>query len=418
MKDLLPRGIDAVLADRLATRRVVVIGGPRQAGKTTLARQLLDRLGHGTLQRLDDEPTLSFAREDPRAFVATGERPVVIDEVQRGGDTLVRAIKAMVDGDDSPGQFVLTGSSNFLTVPTLSESLAGRATLIELGPFTQGELAARPERFVEAVFDDPGSLRTLRPSELSAVDYFVRACAGGFPEAQRLSATDRSAWFHDYVATILRRDIVEMSGIRKVRETEELLRLFAARTGGELVMQSVITAAPLERAAVYDRLAWLETTYLIRRVPAWSRSPARRVKRHPKLYVTDSGLAAWLVRREPEALIKYDEPMAGPLLETFVVDEILRQATWARGVAPELSHYRDRSGREVDLILERPDGAVVAIEVKKTSSPTRRAARWLDFLAERLGDRFSHGVLLHTGPDVIPFGERLTALPIDALWRA
>lgn len=393
----------------------MVLNGPRQAGKTTLAVRLVEDLGRGTVRRLDDPGVLDAAIADPRRFLEAGERPVVLDEIQLAGDRLVRAVKLAVDRDPSPGQFVLTGSANFLTVPTISESLAGRAALLELWPLTQGEIEGHPERFVDVVFAHPDTLGDAPPSAVTTAHYYEHACRGGYPEALNLSARQRQSWFADYVATTIRRDVVELAGLRKVVETEQLLRIFAARTAGELVMQHVIEAAPLDRNAVYERLAWLETVHLIRRVPTFSRSPSTKVKRHPKLYVTDPGLAAWLLGRRPEGLLEGDGPGAGPLLETFVATELIRQAAWS-DTEVAVSHWRDRTGREVDLILERPDGAVVAIEVKRTATPTRAAFRWLTYLRDRLGDRFLHGLVLHTGPDALPFGERLSAVPISSLW--
>jgi hypothetical protein len=283
------RAIEDTYREAVAARRVAVVTGPRQSGKTTL---VTSSLGGGTLRNLDDPGVLAAARSDPTGFVAAGQRPVVIDEIQRGGEPLVRAIKAVVDGDPAPGQFVLTGSSNFLTVPTISESLAGRAGFLDVWPFTQGELTGRADAFIDTVLGDPDAIARYRPSAIDRRELLQRLCVGGYPEVQRLPDRQRPGWFRDYVRTTIERDVVELSGIRKVAEMGQLLRLFAARTGCELVMQNVIDDAPLERQAVYDHRAWLETIHLITTVPAWSRNLTRRVKRRPKLFLTDPGLAA------------------------------------------------------------------------------------------------------------------------------
>jgi uncharacterized protein len=398
----------------VAARRVTVVTGPRQAGKTTLVGGQLSRTG-GAMRSLDDHGMLTAALEDPVGFVAMGERPLVIDEVQRGGEPLVRAIKAHVDRDPRPGQFVLTGSSNFLTVPTISESLAGRAGFVEVWPFTQGELADVADRFVDAIFEGTAALARMRLGAPTRGELLERVCAGGYPEIHTLPAAQRPGWFRDYVRTTIERDVVEMSGIRKVAEMGQLLRLLAARSGCELVMQNVIEDSALERQAVYDHRAWLQTIHLVAILPAWSRNLTARAKRRPKVFVTDPGLAAWLVGKTPAALEDPTDPVTGRLIETFVFAELRRQLTWA-GTEISLFHWRDRAGAEIDFVLEAADGRVAAIEVKAGQTPKREWFRWLARMRDVLGDRFVAGVVLHGGQHVLPFGERLMAAPIAALW--
>ena len=349
-------------------------------------------------------------------FIALGGRPLVIDEVQRGGEPLVRAIKQAVDRDPRAGQFVLTGSSNFLTIPTISESLAGRAGFVEVLPFTQGEIGGTVDHFIDRVLAAPGALGAYRPSGLDRRGLLARVCVGGYPEVHRLPASQRGGWFRDYVRTTIERDVVELSGIRKVPEMGQLLRLFAARTGCELVMQGLIDDAPLERQAVYDHRAWLETIHLVTTVPAWSRSLTRRVKRRPKVFLTDSGLAAWLLGKEPAALEDPADPATGQLVETFVFAELRRQLTWA-ATEVTMFHWQDRAGAEVDLVLEAADGRVVGLEVKSGHTPRPEWFRWLGQMRNALGDKFMAGVALYAGEQVLPFGDRLLAAPISALWE-
>jgi predicted AAA+ superfamily ATPase len=409
------RGIEGLYRETVAARRVTVVTGPRQAGKTTLVRGQLPATG-GAIRSLDEQGVLAAALEDPVGFIGVGSRPLVIDEVQRGGEPLVRAIKAQVDRDSSPGQFVLTGSSNFLTVPTISESLAGRAGFVEVWPFTQGELAGVADRFVDVIFTGVAGLAEYQPSGIDRNELLQRVCAGGYPEVHELSDRQRPGWFRDYVRTTIERDVVEMSGIRKVAEMGQLLRLLAARSGCELVMQSLIADSALERQAVYDHRAWLETIHLVATLPAWSRNLTRRVKRRPKVFLTDSGLAAWLVGKTPAALEDAADPATGRLIETFVFAELRRQLTWAATEAA-LFHWQDRAGAEVDFVLESPDGHVVALEVKAGQTPKREWFRWLGHMRDVLGDRFRAGVVLYGGQHVLPFGDRLIAIPISALWE-
>jgi predicted AAA+ superfamily ATPase len=414
-RKVLRRAIEARYRETFAARRVTVVTGPRQSGKTTLVRNSLAD-ADGAIRSLDDEGVLTAALEDPIGFVAVGARPLVIDEVQRGGEPLVRAIKAQVDRDSSPEQFVLTGSSNFLTVPTVSESLAGRAGFVEVWPFTQGELADRADRFVDSIFAGASSLAAYRPSDITRRMLLERVCAGGYPEVNALPASQRAGWFRDYVRTTIERDIVEMSGIRKVAETGQLLRLLAARSGCELVMQNLIADSVLERQAVYNHTAWLQTIHLIATLPAWSRNLTGRVKKRPKVFVCDPGLAAWLVGKTPSALEDPTDPATGALVETFVFAELRRQLTWS-ATETTMFHWRDRNGAEVDFVLESADGRVVAIEVKAGQTPKRDWFRWLERMRDALGEKFLAGVVLYSGPHVLLFGDRLFAAPISALWE-
>jgi uncharacterized protein len=411
---LLQRAVENRYRDTAGARRVTVVTGPRQSGKTTLVRTQLS--GAGTLRSLDDQGALDAALADPVGFAALGGRPLVIDEVQRGGEPLVRAIKQAADLDPSPGQFVLTGSSNFLTVPTISESLAGRAGFVEVWPFTQGEVAGAADRFIDGLFAGTGELGAHRPSGLDRRGLLERVCTGGYPEVHRLPARQRPGWFRDYVRTTIERDVVELSGIRKVAEMGQLLRLLAARTACELVMQSVIDDSPLERQAVYDHRAWLETIHLVTTLPAWSRNLTRRVKRRPKVFLTDPGLAAWLLGKTPAALQDPADPATGQLVETFVFAELRRQLTWA-ATDVTMYHWQDRAGAEVDVILEAADGRVAGLEVKSGHTPRPEWFRWLTQMRDTLGDKFVAGVALYAGQQILPFGDRLLAAPISTLWE-
>ena len=410
---LVERAVAGRYQDTVAARRVTVVTGPRQAGKTTLVQS---QLGSGTLRSLDDQGTVNAAVADPAGFLALGTRPLVIDEVQRAGEPLVRAIKLAVDRDPGPGQFVLTGSSNFLTVPTISESLAGRAGFVEVWPFTQGEISGQPDRFIDRALTGPAAFGAYQPGRFSRRDLLERACTGGYPEVHRLAARQRPGWFRDYVLTTIERDAVQLSGIRKVAEMGQLLRLFAARTGCELVMQGIIDDAPLERQAVYDHRAWLEIIHLITTLPAWSRNLTRRVKRHPKIFLTDPGLAAWLLGKTPDALDDPSDPATGQLVETFVFDELRRQLTWA-ATDVTLYHWQDRSGAEVDIVLEAADGRVAAIEIKTGQTAKPEWFRWLGQMRDTIADKFMTGIALYAGNDVLPFGDRLIAAPISSLWE-
>ena len=418
------RRVEPVLRRALDTFRIVVLQGPRQSGKTTLARHIT---GGGTFLSLDDPAELSLAVDDPVGFIADRRRPVVIDEIQRGGDDLVRAIKLAVDADPAPGSFLLTGSADFLTVPVLSESLAGRAVFFSLTPFSAVELHAGADGLLARLCTSAGAgagmsatvadLLHAPPSELARSDYAERICRGGYPEALGLSCADRVRWFESYVLTSVTRDIVEATGARRSAELPRLLSAVAARTAGELVLADLHRDLGFGRVeTTADYLAHLEMTHLVARLGGWASSAVTRTKRRPKVLVTDSGLAAAALGVDAGRLGDAGESSRGPLHETYAVNELRRQAT-ALDEPLRFHHLRDGRGREIDLLIERPDGRLIAMEVKAGATVRSLDAKWLAWLADLLGDRFEVGIVLYTGQRPLRISDRIVALPMSYLWE-
>jgi uncharacterized protein len=393
--------------------RVTVINGPRQSGKTTLARTLVS--GAGSYWSLDDETVRAAVSADPAGFIDHGARPMVIDEVQRGGDALVLAVKSAVDRQSDRGQFVLAGSTRFLSVPQLSESLAGRAEFLDLWPLSQGELVGVRESFVDALFHDLDRLIGRRWERIGRAALFSRIVAGGFPEVVGADADLARRWYRNYVRTVIERDVVEASAISQAAELPVLLRLIAANTSGELVAARLAGDARLTPDSTARYVGLLELVGLIVRIPAWTPSLTSREKRHSKAVVTDSGLACSLLGRNALGLESATNPLSGPILESFVTMEVIKQLGWAQ-VPATVRHWRDRNGAEVDLVLEEPGGDVAAIEVKASSSVVAGDARHLASLRDRLGVRFASGCVLYLGDRVVPLGDRLWALPVPMLW--
>lgn len=410
----LPRRLEPILRAMLEDFRAVVVTGPRQAGKTTLVRRTLG--GSGTFARLDRAATLRAALDDPEGFANFGAVPRAFDEVQRAGEPLVRAIKTVVDDDSRRGQFLLNGSADFLTVPTISESLAGRAAFLELWPFTQGELHGAPDGFLEAAFAGPEALLDGGVSGPDLPNYLHRICAGGFPEAATMAPRARRTWFGDYIRTVTQRDIRDLSGARRVRDLPRLLGLLAARTSGELVVANLHQAAGLgSRNTTEAYLGYLEMTYLVLLLPAWSRNLSSKIVHRPKVHITDSGLAAHLLGKNPDSLARPTDPARGQLLESFVANELHRQASWMDEDV-RLHHLRHRGGAEVDIVAEAADGRFIAVEVKAASLVDRRDARHLEWLRDRAPGDFVCGAVLHTGDRSWRLGDRLLALPVSRLW--
>jgi hypothetical protein len=412
MTPLVPRWAEAGLRAAIADTPVVAVNGARQVGKSTLV-STTRYPGSVEVVTLDDEPARQAAREDPRAFVRRPVDTLVIDEVQLE-PSLFRAVKAEVDRDRQPGRFVLTGSSRLLSAPDMADSLVGRVEVIDLWPLSQGELAGVAPSVLDVLFDDPRSL--VRGSDLDRADVVRRICVGGFPEVQDRAAARRSTWFESYVRTTVDRVVRRVSDIDRAAEMPRLLRLCAARTANELNVADVADAMSLPSRTVNGYLAHLATAFLVHLVQPWSTNVTARVVKRPKLVLVDAGLAAHLLGTTEAALVVPGAPHLGRLVETFAVGEILRIAS-ATDSRVDVRHFRDRDGSEVDLVLEHPDGRVVGLEIKGTSTPRSSDFRGLRLIADRLGDRFVFGAVLSLAPEATPFGDRLAALPLDVLWR-
>ncbi len=409
-RHLLPRALDDATGFR-----VVVINGPRQAGKSTLL-QFLHSQVRGDLVTLDDRDVLRAARTDPTGFVTERNHPLLIDEIQRGGNALVVAVKADVDRHPrEPGRFFLTGSSRFLTVPSISESLAGRVRILDLWPLSQGELEGKRERFVDRLFSPASELRSVEAARLSRPELFERVVLGGFPAAHSLqSARLRAAWFGDYVRTLLQRDLAELRRPGRFVDLPSLVQLVLARTGQELVMSAMASDLRLTVDTVKEYLGLLETLYLFQTIPGWSGSSGRRAIKRPKIHAVDTGLAAAALNTSVDDLRRPESALAGPLLETFVTGELVRQLSW-NDTPVRLFHWRDRDGREIDLIAESSDGRVAAVEVKAARDVDEHDLRHLMTLRDRMGDRFVNGVIVHLGERPLSFGDRLTSIPVSTL---
>lgn len=393
--------------------RAIVINGPRQAGKSTLVQQV--QRGRGPVVTLDEPGALEAALTDPVGFLAGQPEHVAIDEFQRGGNELLLALKAELDRSDRRGQYLLAGSTRFLSTRTLSETLTGRIGLTELLPVSMGERLGVHETFLDGLFT--GDLPTLVPTPLGRSDYAELIAQGGFPEMVLGPTTNRfrAAWCDSYLRTVTALANVEQAAeIRRPELVGPLLDQVAVRSAGEIVVSDLSRELQASAGLVEAYLDVLETLYLIRMLPGWTTSRTNRAKRRRVAHLVDTGLAAHVVDQNANDLAQTDSRWLGPLLESFVVSELAKQATWIdRRVA--IAHYRDRDQREVDVVIER-GRQVAGIEVKATATPRPRDARHLAYLRDRLADRFTLGVVLHTGHQRVVLGDRLVATPISSLW--
>ncbi|WP_239103573.1 ATP-binding protein [Microbispora corallina] len=408
---MVPRHALKPAADALSDTRVVLVNGARQSGKSTLVRLLA---GERTAEwrTLDAPAVRQAALEDPAGFVAFPDL-MVIDEIQRVPE-LMLAIKEQVDTDPRPGRYLLTGSARVLGLRALPDALPGRMETIELWPFAQGEIDGSPDRFVDAIFAEGAELR--HTSALSRADYAERVVRGGFPEAvARTTPRRRERFLDSYVSDLVARDVSRLSEIERTAEMRALVRSVAARSGQLLVGSSLGAAIGLSAATVNRYLGLLEEVFLIKRVPAYSRNLGNRAVGTSKVAFVDSGVAANLLGTDARSLVRPESPF-GPLLEGFVLMELARQLTWSDERA-ELFHYRTKDKVEVDAVLENRRGQVVGLEVKASSTVRPDDFRGLRHLAARLGDDFLAGVVLYTGAQTLPFGPRMRAVPVSALWQ-
>ena len=408
---LIDRRARQAAEEALEDTRVVLVNGARQCGKSTLVR-LIGNSRKAQWHTLDNEATRQAAQEDPVGFVGQ-PGPLVIDEIQRV-PALLLAIKERVDLDPRPGQFLLTGSARVLGLHSVADALPGRMETIELYPFSQGEISDGPDGFVDAAFRHGAALS--HESTLSRPDYAEIVARGGFPEAvARLSARRRSRFLDSYVGDLIARDVAQLAEIERLTQLRTLIRLIAARSGQLLRPTTVGNEIALPHSTVGRYLELLELVFLVKRIPAWSRNLNRRATSTAKVALVDSGVAANLLDLDAGSLARVGSPL-GPLLEGFVLMELSRQLTWSQERV-ELFHYRTRDQIEVDAVLENRRGQVVAIEVKASSTVRSEDFRGLRHLKDLLGADFLAGFILYTGQQTLPFGDRLRALPVSALWR-
>jgi predicted AAA+ superfamily ATPase len=409
---LYPRLAEPRLVEALADTPVVLIHGPRQCGKTTLARIVGDARGY-EYRTFDDDATLAGAREDPAGFVGDLPDRVILDEVQHAPE-MFSALKLAVDRDRRPGRFILTGSANVLLIPRLADSLAGRIEIVRLHPLAQCELAGNRPSFLKSLIN--GEFASASCDRLGA-DLAKKIVAGGYPAALvRDSKRRRTTWYRNYVDTIMQRDVRDYSRIQSFDALPRLLGVASANTSGLLNVSDLAAPFEMSRPTVRDYLALLERVFLIDRLSPWHDNRVSRLVKSPKLHIGDTGVGCTLLAVDEVALAA-DRPLLGRLLETFVFQELRRQSA-GHEADLRFSHFRTRSGAEVDIVIEHGSREIAGVEVKAAASVTRNDFRGLRMLREASGSRFRAGVVLYDGEHSVGFGDRMHAVPIRSLWEA
>ncbi len=402
------RWVEGPLVEAMADTPVVLLVGPRQAGKTTLVRQMAE--GGARYLTLDDELTRLSAREDPVGFIRSLDR-AVIDEVQRAPELLL-AIKKVVDEDRRPGRFLLTGSANVMLLPTVADSLAGRMETLTLLPLAQGEIEGHSTNWLDCVFEG----RIPLPRVAVHGDVLVeRVLRGGYPEAcARNSVKRRNIWARQYLDAIIQRDVRDIASIEKLDHLPRFLRALAQGAGQLCRFTELGGQVGLDGKTVARYIGILEQMYLLRRVEVWARNRLKRLVKTPTLQFIDSGLLAVLLGMSAEG-VQSDRTRFGNVLETFVYGELLKHATVALGDY-QVMGYRDTEQFEVDLVIENLRSEIVGVEVKASATVRANDLRGLKKLAHLAGEQFKMGILLYDGDALLPLGDRLWAAPIASLW--
>ncbi len=408
---LYPRLIEPHIAEALLDTPVVLLAGPRQAGKTTLVRQIAQQQGLRYLT-MDDELALLSAREDPVGMIRSLDR-VVIDEVQRAPQLLL-AIKKSVDVDRRPGRFLLTGSANLMALPTVSDSLAGRMETLSLLPLSQSEIGSHSANWIDSVFAG----RILKADQPAiGSDLVDRVLRGGYPEAiSRPTAKRRVAWARQYIDALIQRDVRDVAGIEKLDQLPRFLRALA-QTAGQMCNSTQLGGqVGLDGKTVSRYVGVFEQMYLLRRIDVWARNRLNRVIKTPKLQFVDSGLLATLLDLTA-GKTQQDRTRFGSVLETFVFGELLKHTTTAEGDY-RLMYYRDADKFEVDVVIENAAEQLVGVEVKAAATVKERDLRGLKKLAGLAARQFKMGVLLYDGTETMPLADEIWAAPLSTLWGA
>lgn len=398
------------IKEALADTRVVLISGPRQSGKTTLAIDIAaDEI---PLFTLDDATVLAAANNDPVGFLRGLDR-AVIDEIQRAPDLLL-AIKTEVDRDKTAGRFLLTGSANLMTVPKVADSLAGRMEVVKLLPLSQAEIMGAKSTAIDNAF------KGLQPTVEKVVlgdDMIEMVLAGGYPEAiTRKKWGRKQDWYQAYVDAIVQRDVRDVAQIEQLAIMPKLLNILAEHSGQLVNYSGMGGAVGLNHVTTQKYVGVFESLLIVHTLQPWFTNKLKRLTKSPKLHFLDSGLLAALRDISPD-VVRKDKTSFGAVLETFVFSELQKIATWSKQRC-SFSHYRDKDKNEVDIVLENRRGEVVGIEVKSSATVSSSDFSGMHKLAEACGDKFIQGLVLYDHDQVVPFAKNMFAAPLSSLWSS
>ena len=410
MNEKYSRRLAKNLENALDNRRVVILSGARQTGKTTLTEQI--KAPGFDFRTLDDTDLLDLALTDPKGFVKTSAKTLVIDEIQKA-PKLIPEIKMIVDKDNRNGQFLLTGSVNLQTIPSVTESLAGRVKNIRLRPLAVGEILKTKPTFLERAFNADFPAFVHGYDKQAIFDFAFR---GGYPEAVRIKdINERREWCKDYLKTLIDYDLADIANIRRKDALEELLPILTGWSAKFIDMNAVSASLSLTKATLDSYVNWLFSLYIFEKVSPWLKTDYERVGKKSKLYAADTGLMTSLLNWRTDSVM-LDVDRSGKLMETFVFQELAAQVDLESRYS--LYQYRDREKREIDFIVERDDGAILGIEVKAGHNVSRKDFAPQEWFRDNIIKNKNPyiGIVLYSGDRTIKYSEDLLAAPIASLW--
>jgi predicted AAA+ superfamily ATPase len=405
------------LKEALLTRRVLLLSGPRQCGKTTLSSCFAE--SPNIYRTLDNTALLNAAKIDPHDFVKHSNELMIIDEVQRCPE-LLQAVKMDVDNNKQNGRFLLTGSANIQSLPAVQESLAGRVRHLRLRSLAQGEIENSQPNFLRKLFAKDFHLNSSAPKDLAPSlkeVYIEYALRGGYPEALSFdNHRDRKEWYQDYITSLMQKDLVEITNLRRADSLKNLLSILAAWSARFMDFGAIGSGLSLSRPTLQTYVNALEILYIVERVPAWTKTIYDRVGKKEKLFMTDTGVMGNILNWNKEKVL-LDSAASGSLLETYVFTQLAALID-STNENYQLYHYRDKLHREIDFIIENELREIAGIEVKAGSAVSDNDFKHLRWFKENLAkEQYFVGIVLYTGKDVLSFGNGLWAMPINTLWN-
>lgn len=389
---------------------VIALIGARQTGKSTLCNQLLDQnIFKAKLVSLDDPATLMAAQTDPLGFLEDLGKHVIIDEIQRAPELFI-SIKKLVDQDRAGSRLILTGSANVMTLPKVSESLAGRIEILHLWPLSQDEILGKPSKFLETLI----SGNQFQRRKKSWKDIVKAVEIGGYPESlNRKTEVRRYKWFESYINSILQKDIKELSNIEGLTQIPHILHLIGTRVGSTINMSDISRLSGVKNTTLQRYMALLENVFIIIQIPAWTPNIEGPFVKTSKIYLNDTGLLCYLRGEDKDSLTE-NRVHAGAFLKNFVVMEIIKQLSWSDQFV-KVYHFSMHKGAEVDLVLEDRKKRLYGIEIKSSATLGQNDFKGLKRLAE-LTPKFQRGLVLYMGEESLRFGDNLYAVPMPSLW--
>lgn len=409
-----PRKLAQNVLFALENNPVVFVNGARQAGKSTLVQRLAEHDFPAEYISFDNATQMAAAASSPHSFLATRKGAVILDEVQMVPE-LFRELKAVVDDmrlkakAQSYGRFLLTGSANIMALPKLSDPLVGRMSVKTLYPFSACEVLAGEGDFLKRLFDCDFVVSKKPEALITAITH------ASFPEISGKKSRERSEWFEGYLTTILQRDVRMLSDLEKIAMLPNLLRVLANRAGSLMNDAEIARDIALNPVTSKSYRGILQSMFLSFDVQPWFRNIGKRLVKSPKGYITDTLLLCHLLDWELEDLSVRRPELFGHVVENFVATELVKLLSFS-DLRASLLHFRTSDNKEVDFVLERPDGTLAAIEVKTSERVDARDFKGLKTLGSMVGKDFCCGIVLYAGKDVVPFGEKLYAVPFEALW--